>query len=216
MRDVVKEFVSMCAAGLPIVDPVYEFGSLQVSGQEGFADLRPFFAGKRYVGADMREGPGVDVILDVHSIDLSSESVGSVLMLDTLEHVEFPKEAVREVHRILKPDGIFIASSVMNFPIHAHPNDYWRFTPEGFRSLLKPFASVVIDCAGEEKFPHTVVGIGFKGSVPEGAVADFRQKFGRWKEYWSHISERRWKKLARLTVSPIRVDIYRKVRAVSR
>ncbi len=210
MREAIKQFVEICAATLPIAEPVYEFGALQVPGQEGFADLRPLFSGKSYVGADIREGPGVDVILDLHHINLPSESVGSVLMLDTLEHVEFPRKAIEEAHRILKKDGVLIMSSVMNFRIHEYPHDYWRFTPEGFHSLLGLFASSFVGSAGEAKFPHTVVGVGWKGAICDGAVTEFRGRFEQWKDCWENTSGTRWKKWAKLTVSPIRVEIYRK------
>jgi len=70
MRGSIKEFVWIVAETLPVLEPIYEFGSLQVPGQEGFADLRPIFEGKRYIGCDMREGPGVDLVLNLHAIDL--------------------------------------------------------------------------------------------------------------------------------------------------
>lgn len=124
MRELVKQFVKICAETLPISEPIYEFGSLQVPGQEGFTDLRPFFPEKKYIGADMRKGAGVDVILNLHNINLPSESVGTVLIFDTLEHVEFVRKAIKESHRILEPNGILIISSVMNFPIHDHAYDY--------------------------------------------------------------------------------------------
>lgn len=178
--------MQICAETLPIVEPIYEFGSLQVPGQEGFADLRPFFPGKVYVGADMREGTGVDVILDLHNIDLPSESVGSVLILDTLEHVEYVRKAMDEIYRILKPNGIVIMSSVMLFPIHDYPYDYWRFTPEAFNSLLKPFAASFVEFAGESYFPHTVIGVGFKGAISPDDVSEFTKRIDLyWKSYWS-------------------------------
>jgi SAM-dependent methyltransferase len=184
MRDSIKEFVKICAESLPINEPIYEFGSLQVSGQEGYADLRPFFIGKKYVGADMRKGPGVDEIHDLYNINLSPESVGTVLILDTLEHVEFVREAIKEAYRILKKDGVLVISSVMNYPIHDHPYDYWRFTPESFRSLLKPFAYSIVEFAGKDEFPHTVVGVGFK-SPAKGADADeFIVRLASWKKRW--------------------------------
>ncbi len=213
MRELIKQFVRICAETLPISEPIYEFGSLQVPGQEGFADLRPFFPGKKYVGADMREGRGVDIILNLHHINLPSESVGTVLVLDTLEHVESPWRAMEEVHRILKPNGIVVMSSVMDFPIHDAPCDYWRFTPEGFRSLLKVFASSFIDFAGESSFPHTVVGIGFKGPTPEKSTDEFfLKRFNQWKEY--STKGRGWKRLVKPFVPPIIVELYRKVRAL--
>jgi SAM-dependent methyltransferase len=166
VRETIKDFVSIAAATLPIEGPIYEFGSLQVPGQEAFADLRRFFPKMDYRGADMREGPGVDVVLNLHNIDLPSESVGAVLCLDTLEHVEYPHRAMEEIHRILKPGGIAVISSVMDFPIHDFPYDYWRFTPEAFKSILKPFTGCFVGFAGKKDFPHTVVGVGFKGTIP--------------------------------------------------
>lgn len=68
MRQSIKDFVSIVADELQIKESIYEFGSLQVAGQESFADLRPLFPGLEYVGADMREGPGVDKILNLHDI----------------------------------------------------------------------------------------------------------------------------------------------------
>ena len=56
MRESIKQFVKVVADKLPILEPIYEFGSLQVPGQESFADLRPFFPGKEYIGCDLKRG----------------------------------------------------------------------------------------------------------------------------------------------------------------
>lgn len=205
MRKSIKQFVKICAETLPFSEPVYEFGSFQVSGQEDLADLRPLFPDKKYVGADMRQGPGVDLVLNLHNINLPSKSVGTALLMDTLEHVEFPRKAIEEVYRILKPNGILIMSSVMNFPIHDYPSDYWRFTPEAFRSLLNPFTSCFVDFAGESFFPHTVVGIGFKEGDPSD-MSEFIRKLNRWKEYWINPLKGGlcdWKGLAKMFAPPV-------------
>ena len=202
MRATIKDFVSIVALTLPIKAPIYEFGALQVPWQEGFADLRPLFPGKEYIGADMREGPGVDKILDLHHIDLPAECVGTVLCLETLEHVEYPHRALEEIHRVLEPDGIAVISSLMDFPIHDHPHDYWRFTPEAFRSLLKPFADSFIGYVGWEGFPHTVVGVGFKGSRPQ--LLEFEKRYQQWKasqEIHGGLSVFEW--IRRLITPPI-------------
>ncbi len=222
MRELIKHFVSICAETLPISEPIYEFGALQVPGQEGFADLRPLFPGKRYVGADMRNGVGVDRILDLHHIDLPSDSVNTVLLLDTLEHVEFPRKAIEEVHRVLGANGILILSSVMNCPIHDHPHDFWRFTPDAFRSLLKPFDSFVVDFAGDSDFPHTVVGIGFKGKIPVTVINNLTKRLENWRSQWRdpplpqivyikpQMPGRTWKDRIRAIVPLILLNQYRK------
>lgn len=210
MRVFIKDFAQLAASQLTFPEPIFEFGALQVPGQEGFADLRPLFRGKEYVGCDMREGPGVDRILNLHHIDLPNESVGSVISLDTLEHVEYPHRAMEEIHRVIKPGGLAVISSVMRFPIHDFPYDYWRFTPEAFRSILKPFENSFVGIAGEELFPHTVVGIGFKGAsrLPEGWLA----AFDLWQaESFDDSQESHPKKLLRSLIPPIVLEMRRRL-----
>ncbi len=208
MRDTIRRFVKICSETLPIVEPIYDFGSLQVPGQEEIADLRPFFRGKEYIGADIRSGQGVDVILDLHKIDLPSESVGTVLILDTLEHVEFPRKAIEEARRILKPNGILIISSATFFPIHDYPSDYWRFTPDAFMSLLKPFYNLVVDCAGERTLPHTVIGVGFKQNAPKDLMEKFKKRLRK-----ERPMRGSWKELAMLIAPPALIGaVYRRVK----
>ena len=162
MRKSVKEFVRICSENLVINEPIYEFGSMQVEGQIGFADLRPYFVGKNYTGSDMMPGIGVDIILNLHDLNLEDKSVGTAILIDTIEHVEYVRKAISEVCRVLKDDGILLVSGATLFHIHGYPNDYWRFTPEGIRSLLKDFSQVYIEHTGFENNPHVIVGIGFK------------------------------------------------------
>ncbi len=188
------------------MDTIYEFCSFQVPSKVDFADLRPLFRHKEYVGCDMREGIGVDKILNLHDIDLPAESVGTVLCFDTLEHVEYPRRAMEEIHRILKPHGVAIISSVMNFPIHDHPYDYWRFTPEAFKSILKPFSNSFVGFAGNKKFPHTVVGIGFKGETP--SLSEFSNMYNNWqKKQKSSI-----KQLVKAVTPPILLPMLSRIR----
>jgi len=212
MRKLIKDFIEICTKTLSISEPILEFGSLQVPGQEGFADLRSFFPGKEYVGVDMREGPGVDMILNLHHIDLPSESVGTVLMLDTLEHVEYPRKAIRNVERILKPEGILIISSVMNFPIHEFPYDYWRFTPEAFKSLFRPFNFSFVESVGKPEFPHTIVGIAFKKPNSKESLQLFMNEFETWKERWTEKAQPLWKRFIKSLLPPIIIDVYGRIR----
>jgi len=184
MRQSIRRFVELCAQTLPMSGPLYEFGALQVANDDPAENLRPLFPDHEYIGCDMRPGAGVDRILDLHEIALDNEVAGAVLSMDTLEHVEYPRRALGEIHRILKPGGIVILSSVMAFPIHGYPNDYWRFTPEGFRSLLKQFENSFIgQCGANPDFPQTVVGVGFKGDTPD--LTRFEKAYGKW-EHWNN------------------------------
>ena len=208
MRPLVREFAELAATTLPIPEPVYEFGAFQVEGQEDLINVRELFPGKEYYGCDMRPGKGVDKILNLHHIDIPDDSVGTVLLFDTIEHVEYPHKALNEVFRILKPGGICIVAAPMYFPIHNHPYDYWRFTPEAFRSLLKPFEQVFVGQAGKEDFPHTVVGIAKKGTEP--FPPDLQTRYERWQQVWSTSKRSSWKLLLDLLVPPLLLASSRK------
>ncbi len=189
MRESIRRFTEICANHLPLSGPVYEFGSMQVEGNAELSDIRPLFFDLEFNGCDMRDGPGVDLVLDLHKIDLPDEVAGTVISLDTLEHVERPWEALAEIHRILKPNGIAVLTSVMRFPIHGYPNDYWRFTPEGLKSLFKVFdTSFIGSCGGTKDFPQTVVGVGFKGSPPSFSV--FEEEYSKWAHWNNKIDEK--------------------------
>jgi SAM-dependent methyltransferase len=132
--------------GDDISGPIYEFGSLQV-GQSDFGDMRYLFPGKEFVGCDLLEGPGVDLIMDATDIKLMDNSVGCVLMLEMLEMCRDPLAAVMEAHRILKRSGLFMASTIgPGWPIERFPPDYWRITPRAFEEvLLRKFRSGLVN-----------------------------------------------------------------------
>jgi SAM-dependent methyltransferase len=163
MRPAVLEFARDVAESFPIQSPLVEVGARAAEGQEGVADLRGIFGADEHIGCDIQEGLGVDRIEDVHDLSFADESVGTVVSLETLEHVADPLRAVQEMHRVLKPGGLLAISSLMFFPIHAHPWDYWRFTPEGFELLLAPFESKLVVAQGWEQMPEGVFGIAVKG-----------------------------------------------------
>ena len=162
MRDNVKNLARLIGETELLLEPVVEIGSLQVPGQEEYADIRPFFQGKQFVGCDMRDGPGVDRIENVEKMTFADDSVGTLLMLDTLEHVANSQSAMREAFRVLKPGGFVAIVSVMDFAVHLHPSDYWRFTPQGFELLLEPFQPTWVFLEGNPFCPHTVIGYGLK------------------------------------------------------
>lgn len=162
-QELIRRFVADLQRVEAMPGPVYDFGSLQVeAGQD--ADLRPLFGGVPFTGVDMRPGPGVDVVMDLRALDLPDAGVGTALCLDTLEHCEDPPRACRELARVTAPGGICVIASVMLFGIHAYPSDYFRFTPEGFRSMLgQGFDDVWAAGVGHPDFPSQVVGVGVKG-----------------------------------------------------
>ena len=150
MRPNVRAFVQAALVALkphlPADRPwrVLEVGSYQVEPGD---DMRPLFPeGTHYTGIDMRKGPGVDLVLDV-STDHGADSLISflpkdddrmfdlVLCLDTLEHAPDPVGLMRGLEALRDTAGHVLLAVPFALQIHAHPNDYWRFTQEGLKQL---------------------------------------------------------------------------------
>jgi SAM-dependent methyltransferase len=170
MRNHNKALCTLVAETLECPGPIFEFGSYQVEGQEGFADLRSLFPGRGYVGCDMRPGPGVDLVEDVTAISLPDSTAGMVLCIETFEHVFEVRKGFDEVFRLLKPGGVFVVTSPLNFRIHGYPDDYWRMTPNCLRRLLEPYAARLSGYQGYHAFPHTVMGVAIKSPIPADAT----------------------------------------------
>src|SRR6201986_1430690 len=157
--------VSDVAARLELAEPIVEFGSLQVEDDQP-NDLRPLFAGKEFIGTDLRDGPGVDRIEDLRALRFADGEVGTALCLDTLEHCADPMAAARELRRGgSASQGTIVISSVMLMPIHGYPSDYWRFPPDGLRLLLDGCDYVDAAGMGDPTIPFWVFGIGVRGRM---------------------------------------------------
>jgi SAM-dependent methyltransferase len=170
MVPVVLDFVRDLAEGFALPEPLVEIGARAADGQEDIADVRSILDAGEHIGCDIQPGPNVDRIEDIHRLSFPDESVGTVVAFETLEHVADPIRAMQEIHRVLQPGGVVAISSLMFMPIHAHPWDYWRFTPEAFELLLKDFESRLVVGVGWELMPSNVFGIGVKGPCPELAL----------------------------------------------
>jgi hypothetical protein len=73
---------------------------------------------------------------------------------------------------VLKPGGLFVITTPLNFRIHAYPDDYWRLTPTCLRRLLAPYEAKVSGFQGHDKFPHTVMAVARKAP----AESDFAER----------------------------------------
>jgi hypothetical protein len=74
MRDSNKAFCRLVAETFDGPSPVFEVGSYQVEGQEGYANLRHLVPGQDDVGCDMRPGPGMDRVEDVTALRAGSST----------------------------------------------------------------------------------------------------------------------------------------------
>lgn len=167
MTPFLRGMAEATVASFEMPGPIVEIGSYHVAGQEDLIDLRELFPDRPYVGIDMRQGPGVDLVENVEQMTLASETIGTVLGLSTLEHVKRFWQGVAEIKRIMRPDGVLVLSTPFYFHIHQHPSDYWRFTPEALDSLLDDhFPQRILGHQGPAKRPSNTWAIAFGRDYP--------------------------------------------------
>lgn len=98
---------------------------------------RKVFKGAEYVGTDLEAGPGVDVVADVtKGIDGLPTDADLVICCSVLEHVERPWIAAENLMRLLKPGGVLYIATPWVWRYHPYPDDYFRFSFNGIRSLF--------------------------------------------------------------------------------
>lgn len=154
--------VRAVAEAFSLPGPILELGSYQVPGQESLAELRSLFPGESYTGIDLRPGPGVDEIADVEDLPYPDSSIGTVLALNTFEHVPRFWRGFDEIARVLRPDGALLVTTPFYFHIHNHPSDYWRFTPASFDVLLEDYPHRILGWQGPTKRPAHVWALAFR------------------------------------------------------
>ena len=177
MRDHNKAFCRLVAETIDCPGPVFEFGSYQVEGQEDYANLRSLFPGKDYVGCDMRPGPGVDRVEDVTAIRLPDGSAGTVLCIETFEHVFEVRRAFDEVFRILEAGGRLRHHVAAELPDSRLSRRLLADDAELPAADARAVRARVSGYQGYHAFPHTVMGLGIKAPIPR--IAPRRLEAGR-------------------------------------
>jgi SAM-dependent methyltransferase len=177
MNRFLRGVVRAVAESFALPGPVLEVGSYQVAGQEEIADLRGLFPGARYLGVDLRPGPGVDEVADVEALPYPAASFGTVLALNTFEHVRRFWHGFDEVRRVLRPDGALLVTMPFYFHIHDYPSDYWRFTPEALEVLLEGYPHKILGRQGPRRRPAGVWALAFREEHPPPT----REQFARYR-----------------------------------
>jgi SAM-dependent methyltransferase len=140
MRDFQRRYVS---DSLRRTARLLDVGSMEVQTRQQLlglpASFRPLWPGvQQYLGVDLAAGPGVDLVLaDPYQYQLPADEFDIVISGSTLEHMERPWLAVREMARVLKPGGLLCIITSARWKEHRYPLDCYRFYPDGLRFLIK-------------------------------------------------------------------------------
>ena len=79
----------------------------------------------------------IDDLFDIKKLGYKSNLFETVFCNQVLEHVDDTQQAIKEIKRVLKPNGVLILGTPFYFYLHSLPNDYFRFSNEGIKKILK-------------------------------------------------------------------------------
>lgn len=89
-----------------------------------------------YVGVDVGNA-AAELEGAVEALPVPDGSFDLVLCTQVLEHADDPRQAVRELRRVLAPGGRVLASTHGTQVYHPNPGDYWRWTHAGLDRLFR-------------------------------------------------------------------------------
>jgi 2-polyprenyl-3-methyl-5-hydroxy-6-metoxy-1,4-benzoquinol methylase len=116
---------------------IIEIGSCYINGS-----VRPvveLFKPKEYIGIDIKEGLGVDIICKAEDIlnKFGKESFDVVISTELLEHVMEWKKVISNFKNICKSDGvIYITTRSYGFGYHSYPHDFWRYEKRDMEDIF--------------------------------------------------------------------------------
>lgn len=133
---------------------VLEIGSMNVNGS-----ARDAIHHHSWLGIDIAEGPGVDVVVEEDNIAYEAFAENGLIYPDTivicecLEHAKYPVDVVSNAQYALRRafdiayytedkhydflnQYLIITSPSYGFQYHAYPKDYWRFSVDTMRDVF--------------------------------------------------------------------------------
>jgi|SRR5215213_65525 len=131
----VSDFVKRVAGELPPGTHLLDAGA-------GECVYKPYFEHCRYESVDLGVGEAawnygnLDHVSALDDLPMEDETYDAVLCTQVLEHLERPRESVKEFYRVLKPGGRLYLTAPMAHVEHQTPYDFFRYTSFGLRSLL--------------------------------------------------------------------------------
>jgi hypothetical protein len=97
---------------------------------------KEIFSHCKVITSDVHNAFKPDYIFDGHYIPFQNDVFDLVLAAQVIEHTINPWLFCKELQRVTKIGGLLQIEAPQNFPYHAEPYDFFRFTFTGMRSLF--------------------------------------------------------------------------------
>lgn len=131
----VTKFVVYVSKSLPNNSLILDAGA-------GECVYKKFFSHCTYKSIDLAVGEdewnykNLDYISPLHEMPIDDNMFDAILCTQVLEHLEWPRESVKEMYRVLKPGGKLYLTAPMSHSEHQVPYDFFRYTSYGLRSIF--------------------------------------------------------------------------------
>ena len=117
--------------------------------------------GWEYVGMDMQMTINVNLLLPVPYSwpNIKDGEFDVVISGQCIEHVPMPWRWMKEIARIVRPEGSVCIIGPHSWEYHQAPLDCWRVWPDGLRACMEDAGLAVLSCYSNE---NDSVGIAIK------------------------------------------------------
>lgn len=99
-----------------------------------------------WINLDIRPHANCEVVGDAHCLPFRDESIDAIHSVSVFEHLRHPFRVASEVTRVLRPGGTMICDVPFAYPIHGSPYDFFRYTPDGLKSIFDGLDTIEV-CA---------------------------------------------------------------------
>ena len=100
-----------------------------------------------FVAVDIKAYSDTDIQASVYQLPFPDETFSAVIATELLEHLKEPRQAISEIHRVLKPGGVLLLTVPFLFRVHGDPEDYYRYTKQGLEAMVEDcFQGEVLTC----------------------------------------------------------------------
>lgn len=131
----VCDFVQNVAAGLKPGTKILDAGA-------GQCTYKPYFNHCEYTAVDNAVGDvqwdysQLDLVAPLNKLPVTDNSFDAILCTEVLEHLDEPLDCLKELFRVLKPNGRLFLTVPFFHHEHQIPYDFYRYTSYGLKMLL--------------------------------------------------------------------------------
>ena len=121
-----------------------------LGGAEAGAGMERILGDKalRVLESDVAVGGRTQIVFDASHIPLQTGSVDGIIIQAVLEYIPDPAQAVAEIYRVLKPQGIVYSEMPFMQDVHGGRYDFTRLTHLGHLRLYRRFAEISSGACG--------------------------------------------------------------------